>query len=129
MSNFAPATILLPYQLLAAQPFAIGWALASENGTQNGAAYSLSGVTDIRVSALLRVARGVTQPAATVWTQSGAGGVTQSSVTIGGVVYPYLTVAGAAAPAAGVYDVTVALVLASGEVWVLACVFAVQPAP
>jgi hypothetical protein len=127
MSNYGPASRTTPYRLLAAQAFTLGWGLAEQNGSAFGAALPVTGLEDVNVTAVQRVARGLTPPAATVWTKTG-GAVTQSMVTVGGVAYPYLELTGAA-PAAGVYDVTVSLEFGGQWAWVLSCVLDVLAFP
>ncbi len=129
MSNYAVAQQILPLRMLAAQPFTVGWALAVEDGTALGAPLDMTSVTDATVSATQRLARGLTPPAATVWTISNSGGITLTTVVVGGVSYPYMQLQAAAAPAAGVYDVTVTLTGAGGAIdWLLNAVFEVSAA-
>lgn len=127
MSNYAVAREVVPYRMLAGQPFGVGWALASEDGTASGTPLDVSAVTDIQVIATLRAPRGLTVPTPTLWTQSSAGGVTLGSQTLGVTAYPFVAVTGAA-PAAGVYDVMLILITSAGEDWVLNSVFDVVAA-
>jgi hypothetical protein len=127
MSNYAPASRPLPYRLPAAEPFAIGWALAEQDGTAFGAPLSVAGLTDVNVAAVQRVARGLTPPAPTVWTMSG-GQVSLATVEVGGVAYPYLALAGEA-PAPGDYAVTVSLDFGGALMLLLDCTFQVVAIP
>ena len=124
MSNYAPASRVTAYRMLAAQPFTLGWALAAQNGTAFGAPLSVSSLADVNVSAIQRVPRGVTPPAATVWTMSNSGGVTLSTIEVSGVGYPYLALTGAA-PGAGDYEVVVSLDFDGDWMLLLTCVFQV----
>lgn len=122
MSAYDVAIRVRPYQLLAGQPFSLGWAVALAGVTLLGTPFDVSTLTDVRITAQQRVPRGLTAPAATVWTLLNEGGITVTQVTIGGAVYPYVWLVGAA-PAAGVYDVDVALVSVPGRDWLLRAVF------
>jgi hypothetical protein len=125
MSNFAPASHVVPYRMIAGQPFAIAWALSVEDGSVNGTPFDMTSITDVQVVAVQRVSRGFTPPAATVWDVVNESGVVLTTTTIGGVTYPAVQLNGPAPATPGVYDVDVVLFASAAQDWLLRCTFQV----
>ena len=102
------AVAVLPFVRVAGQPFQLGFGLANRGEDGSPEPQDVSGVTDARITLQLRVARGVTRPAATVYTLEG-GEVTLGTSLIDGTPFPVLVMSEAAGLDAGVYDLTVTL--------------------
>lgn len=122
MSNYAVANLPLAYLFLAGTTFQVGWALAVDDGTADGAPHDVSDVTDVSITAVQRVTRGVAAPAPTIWTKAG-GDIQLNAVTLNGEAYPYILLSGAAPSGVGVYDAMVVLTRTAGQDLVATCVF------
>jgi hypothetical protein len=106
---------VLPYDVLAGEPFTLQATLATDDGSFYGAPEDVSDVTDARVTAQLYVAAGVSRPAAVVLAFSD--GVALDTVELpNGLTYPRLSMpfAGEKVLAAGRHELIVTLARAGG---------------
>ena len=122
------ATGIMPRDFLAGLPIIRQVALGIDDGAQYGTPDDLSDVIGARVSAQMRVARGITAPAATIWALN-AGVTIGSTQQPNGLTYPTLIIAAEAGLAAGTYDVLVSLTRGGATDWVLREVWQITAQP